>query len=131
MSLSLYMILQVGCSHSLLPADRASFEATKKWLSDVRGERGEDVVIILVGNKTDLSDSRSIWMSVLIDRQVSTDEGDALAKELNILFIETSAKCGYNVSALFRKVAANLPGEDKAKKEDEGNKCRRRGGLFT
>ena len=125
------MILQVGCSHSLLPTDRASFEATKKWLSDVRAERGEDVVIILVGNKTDLSDSRSIWMSVLIDRQVSTDEGDALAKELNILFIETSAKCGYNVSALFRKVAANLPGEDKAKKEDEGNKCRRRGGLFT
>lgn len=55
---------------------------------------------------------------------MSTDEGDALAKELNILFIETSAKCGYNVSALFRKVAANLPGEDKAKKEDEGNKCR-------
>ncbi|KAK8790629.1 hypothetical protein WA588_002378 [Blastocystis sp. NMH] len=92
--------------------NRASFEATKKWLSDVRAERGEDVVIILVGNKTDLSDSR----------QVSTDEGDALAKELNILFIETSAKCGYNVSALFRKVAANLPGEDKAKKEDEGNK---------
>ena len=69
-------------------------------------------------------------MQILIDRQVSTDEGDALAKELNILFIETSAKCGYNVSALFRKVAANLPGEDKAKKEDEGNKCRRMEELF-
>ena len=94
--------------------DRSSFENTKKWLADVRAERGEDVVIILVGNKTDLSDSR----------QVSTDEGDALAKELNVLFIETSAKCGYNVSALFRKVATILPGEDKAKKEgEEGNKC--------
>lgn len=56
---------------------------------------------------------------------MSTDEGDALAKELNVLFIETSAKCGYNVSALFRKVATTLPGEDKSKKEgEEGNKCK-------
>ena len=82
------------------------------------------MVIILVGNKTDLSDSRYWCWCKLIDRQVSTDEGDALAKELNVLFIETSAKCGYNVSALFRKVATILPGEDKAKKEgEEGNKC--------
>ena len=35
---------------------------------------------------------------------------------MNVLFIETSAKCGYNVSALFRKVATTLPGEDKVKK---------------
>ena len=86
-----------------------SFQNTRKWLNDVRSERGNDVVIILVGNKTDLSDSR----------QVSTDEGAALAKELGVLFIETSAKCGYNVSALFRKVATTLPGEDKVKKEGE------------
>lgn len=44
---------------------------------------------------------------------------------MNVLFIETSAKCGYNVSALFRKVATTLPGEDKVKKEgEEGNKCK-------
>lgn len=48
-----------------------------------------------------------------------------------MLFIETSAKCGYNVSALFRKVATTLPGEDKVKKEgEEGNKCRRFIGGF-
>ena len=33
---------------------------------DVRTERGSDVIIMLVGNKTDLSDKR----------QVSTDEGE-------------------------------------------------------
>lgn len=104
--------------------DRTSFENTRKWLNDVRSERGEDVVIILVGNKTDLSDSRFVLTQHLTSRQISTDEGGALAKELGILFIETSAKCGYNVSALFRKVATALPGEDKAKKEGEdGNKC--------
>jgi len=30
-------------------------------------------------------------------RQVSTEEGEKKAKELNVMFIETSAKAGYNV----------------------------------
>jgi Ras-related protein Rab-6A len=38
------------------------------------------------------------------------EEGSAKAKEHNILFIETSAKAGFNVKALFRKVASALPG---------------------
>lgn len=53
----------------------------------MRTERGSDVIIMLVGNKTDLSDKR----------QVSTEEGERKAKELNVMFIETSAKAGYNV----------------------------------
>ncbi|GFR99187.1 Ras-related protein Rab-5C, partial [Elysia marginata] len=42
--------------------------------------------------------------------QVSTEEGERKAKELNVMFIETSAKAGYNVKQLFRRVAAALPG---------------------
>ncbi|XP_055693985.1 ras-related protein Rab6 isoform X1 [Lutzomyia longipalpis] len=79
-----------------------SFHQTSKWIDDVRTERGSDVIIMLVGNKTDLSDKR----------QVSTEEGDRKAKELNVMFIETSAKAGYNVKQLFRRVAAALPGMD-------------------
>lgn len=30
-------------------------------------------------------------------RQVSIEEGERKAKELNVMFIETSAKAGYNV----------------------------------
>ena len=61
----------------------------------------------------------------VICRAVSTEEGEALAKELGVLFIEASAKCGYNVTALFNKVAANLTTGEKAKTEgEEGNKCR-------
>jgi len=41
---------------------------------------------------------------------VSTEEGERKAKELNVMFIETSAKAGYNVKQLFRRVAAALPG---------------------
>lgn len=66
---------------------------------------------MLVGNKTDLSDKR----------QVSTEEGERKAKELNVMFIETSAKAGYNVKQLFRRVAAALPGmepSDPSSKQD-------------
>ncbi|CAE6418085.1 unnamed protein product [Rhizoctonia solani] len=38
--------------------NRASFMSTSKWIDDVRSERGSDVIIVLVGNKADLSDKR-------------------------------------------------------------------------
>jgi len=79
-------------------ANRNSFLNTSKWLDDVRTERGQDVVVMLVGNKTDLNEKR----------QVPIEEGEAKAKEHNIMFIETSAKAGVNIKALFRKVAAAL-----------------------
>ncbi|KAM7131074.1 LOW QUALITY PROTEIN: ras-related protein Rab-6A [Ciconia maguari] len=84
---------------------------TTKWIDDVRTERGSDVIIMLVGNKTDLADKR----------QVSIEEGERKAKELNVMFIETSAKAGYNVKQLFRRVAAALPGmestQDKSRED--------------
>ncbi|KAM6061116.1 ras-related protein Rab-41 isoform 2-T2 [Chlamydotis macqueenii] len=64
-----------------------SFQQTSKWIDDVRTERGSDVIIMLVGNKTDLADKR----------QVSVEEGERKARELNMMYIETSAKAGYNV----------------------------------
>uniref|UniRef100_A0A1A8FJ00 RAB6C, member RAS oncogene family n=1 Tax=Nothobranchius korthausae TaxID=1143690 RepID=A0A1A8FJ00_9TELE len=79
-----------------------SFQQTTKWIDDVRTERGTDVIIMLVGNKTDLADKR----------QITTEEGEQRAKEMNVLFVETSAKTGYNVKQLFRRVAAALPGMD-------------------
>ena len=47
------------------------------------------------------------------------------AKELNVMFIETSAKAGYNVKQLFRRVAAALPGMESAepKKDDMTEVC--------
>lgn len=39
-------------------ADRQSFLNTVRWIEEVRTERGTDVIIVLVGNKTDLVDKR-------------------------------------------------------------------------
>ena len=79
---------------------RASFEGVGKWVGDVRTERGGDVIMVLVGNKSDVAERR----------EVSVEEGEAMAKQLGIMFIECSAKVGFNVKALFRKIAAALPG---------------------
>ncbi|KAJ8276661.1 hypothetical protein COCON_G00084130 [Conger conger] len=107
-----------------------SFQQTTKWIDDVRTERGSDVIIMLVGNKTDLADKRQVSIEegerkakelnvMFIEtsakagynvKQITTEEGEQRAKELSVLFIETSAKTGYNVKQLFRRVAAALPG---------------------
>ena len=91
--------------------DFNSFQQTSRWIDDVRTERGSDVIVMLgetlvgeaidrtvrlclsVGNKTDLADKR----------QVSTEDGERKAKDLNVLFIETSAKAGYNVKQVFAR----------------------------
>ena len=84
--------------------DAKSFQNTRKWVDDVRGERGNDVIIVLVGNKTDLSDKR----------EVTTAQGEEEAKKNNLMFIETSAKVGHNVKNLFRRIAQALPGMEGA-----------------
>jgi len=80
--------------------NKKTFENTRKWVDDVRGERGNDVIIVLVGNKTDLNDKR----------EVTTAQGEEEAKKNNLMFIETSAKVGHNVKALFKRIAQALPG---------------------
>lgn len=78
---------------------RESFDGTDKWIEDVRTERsGDDVIIVLVGNKTDLADKR----------QISFEQGEAKAKQYGVLFYETSAKAGYNIKALFKQIAGML-----------------------
>ena len=68
-------------------------------MDEIRNERGDDVIIILVGNKTDLADLR----------QVSVMEGEDKAANEGIMFVEASAKLGLNIKQLFRKLAMSLP----------------------
>ena len=91
--------------------NKTSFQNCDKWIEDVRSERGGEVIIMLVGNKTDLSDKR----------QVSAEEGEAKAKKLNVLFIETSAKANVNIKQMFRKLAEALPGQPDSSKTAQGD----------
>ena len=58
------------------------------------------MIIVLVGNKTDLNDKR----------EVTTQQGEEEAKKNNLMFVETSAKLGHNVKTLFKRIAQALPG---------------------
>ena len=58
------------------------------------------MIIVLVGNKTDLNDKR----------EVTTQQGEDEAKKHNLMFVETSAKLGHNVKTLFKRIAQALPG---------------------
>ncbi|ARF10721.1 Ras family GTPase [Hokovirus HKV1] len=71
--------------------NRPSFENISRWIREIKTNTSTDLEIILVGNKYDLSE----------DRQVSTEEGLEAAKNLNIEYIETSAKTGFNIEKAF------------------------------
>ena len=83
---------------------RQSFENVKSWVEQARQIRGEQVTLIIVGNKIDLAEKR----------QVATEDGQALADELGTMFTETSAKVGINVKQLFKDLASTLPGVDQS-----------------
>nr|CAI44512.1 rab_C15 [Paramecium tetraurelia] len=80
---------------------KTSFASITRWISDVRLERGNDVIIFIVANKIDVD-----------NRVISTEEGANLAKECDAHFIEVSAKTGNNVELLFKQIAATLPGTE-------------------
>ena len=76
-----------------------SFRGVEKWVKDVRSEGGGDVVVVIVGNKIDRD----------ADREVTTEEGERRAEELQAHFVETSAKTEQNINNLFMKIASTLP----------------------
>ncbi|XP_060113842.1 ras-related protein Rab-17 [Heteronotia binoei] len=91
-----------GANAALLVYDIArkeSFEKAKVWLSELDKEfLQNEIVIILVGNKVDLSE----------EREVTIQEATEFAKTKCILYMETSAKSDYQVTELFMTLAREL-----------------------
>ena len=71
--------------------DQKSFESINKWIiKQINNNVKNDIVKVLVGNKTDKE-----------DRVISKEEGENLAKNLGMKFFETSAKQNNNIKELF------------------------------
>lgn len=76
-------------------AKKETFNNLNKWLNEVETYANEGVLMILVGNKTDLNSQR----------QVSTESGAEWAALNDMPFIETSAKHATNVTEAFTMLA--------------------------
>ena len=80
--------------------DKQSFKDIENWLTEVEKFANENVIKLLVGNKSDLESSR----------QVKFEEGKEFADSLGIQFIETSAKNSSNVEKAFFTLANEIKG---------------------
>lgn len=78
--------------------DRNSFISIRNWVAQIQMHADVNVNKILIGNKCDVADQRAI----------SYEEGEALAKEYNIHFYETSAKQDLNVEKSFITIATDV-----------------------
>lgn len=85
--------------------DRQSFKDIENWLSEVDKYGNENVVKLLVGNKSDLE----------ANRQVKTEEGKTLADSLGIKFLETSAKDAVNVEKAFTTLSNEIKSKVQSK----------------
>ena len=72
-------------------SDTESFKNINNWLIEIEKNANKNVYKILVGNKCDLEDKRT----------VSYQQGKELAETYGIQFIETSAKSNTNVDEAF------------------------------
>ena len=81
-----------------------SFERAKKWVTELDKQAQPDIVIALVGNKTDLQ----------TQRQVEKEEVTAYAQQHypNLILMEASAKTGDSVIEVFDAIAQKLPKTD-------------------
>lgn len=70
----------------------------RTWFSNVEQHATEGVNKILIGNKCDWEEKRA----------VSTEQGQALANELGIPFMEVSAKSNINVEKAFFSLASDI-----------------------
>ena len=94
--------------------NKKSFENIKKWNEIITRVAHPNVILILVGNKVDLQDSR----------EVSSEEGMELAKELKIYYMETSAKTNKNIDEVFEWVALQIINQNiENVRETIGNKA--------
>ncbi|KAG6482372.1 ras-related protein RABA5a-like isoform X1 [Zingiber officinale] len=77
---------------------RQTFDSVGRWLEELHTHCNMNAVTVLVGNKTDLEDTR----------EVSTAEGRILAEAQGLFFMETSALDSSNVTAAFQTVVEEI-----------------------
>jgi len=79
-------------------AKHVTFENVDRWLKELRDHADHNIVIMLVGNKSDLRHLRA----------VVTDDATAYAEQRKLSFIETSALDSTNVEQAFQTILTEI-----------------------
>ncbi|XP_025408731.1 ras-related protein Rab-11A isoform X2 [Sipha flava] len=79
-------------------AKQLTYQNVERWLSELRDHADQNIVIMLVGNKSDLRHLRV----------VPSDEARAFAEANNLSFIETSALDSTNVETAFENILTEI-----------------------
>ncbi|CAM2108270.1 ras-related protein Rab-11A-like [Lepidochelys kempii] len=90
-----------GAVGALLVYDIAkylTYENAERWLKELQDHADANIVIMLVGNKSDLRHLRA----------VPTDEAKSFAEKNGLSFIETSALDSTNVETAFHSILAEI-----------------------
>lgn len=75
-----------------------TYENVQRWLKELRDHADANIVIMLVGNKSDLRHLRA----------VPTEEAKQFASDNNLSFIETSALDASNVELAFQNILTEI-----------------------
>jgi small GTP-binding protein len=78
-------------------SNKKSFLNIDKWIDEAKKNTSEDIVMILIGNKSDMN-----------NREVSIVDGLKMAEKYNIPFLETSAKENININKSFEIIVTQL-----------------------
>ncbi|KAK9454414.1 ras family-domain-containing protein [Dipodascopsis uninucleata] len=88
----------------------STYENVTRWLKELRDHADSNIVIMLVGNKSDLRHLRA----------VPTEEAKNFAAENNLSFIETSALDASNVELAFQNILTEIYRIVSSKQLDQG-----------
>lgn len=77
---------------------RQTFDHIPRWLEELRAHADKNIVIILIGNKSDLEDQRA----------VPTEDAKEFAQTEGLFFLETSALIATNVEEAFLTVLTEI-----------------------
>lgn len=102
-----------GASGALLVFDitrKNTFLSATSWLHDLRQIAEEGIVVVLVGNKSDLAAASTVsGQNGDNQRQVTKEEAEEWCRQNGVMqYVETSAKSGEGVERAFLEVAERI-----------------------
>ena len=100
---------------------KESFQSVDRWIKEVRDASERNIVLMLIGNKSDLESQR----------QVTKEQGEAKGKAFDCAFLETSALNGNNLDKAFDLMIKEVYDKNHTaiEQEEENNSGLKEGGI--